>query len=85
MQALTPGAQIDELRAVLRISEQRRQQAEARLADRDRRLGIASATIAAQDQQIGYLRAHLARLREVSNPEADRDSYERDAAKFFSI
>ncbi len=63
MQPLTPGAEIDELRAVLRISEQRRQQAEARLADRDRRLGIASATIAAQDQQIAHLQAELAGRR----------------------
>jgi chromosome segregation ATPase len=65
MQPLTPGAQIDELRAALRISEQRRQRAEARLADRERQLGTASAVIAAQDQRIDNLRAEL-ELREAS-------------------
>ncbi len=63
MQQLTPGAQIDELRAALQISEQRRQRAEARLADRERQLGTTSAIIAAQDQQIHNLRAELATLR----------------------
>jgi len=60
---LTPGAQIDELRRALRESEERRQAAEAKLADRDRRLGTACRTIAAQDNRIGRLTAELARLR----------------------
>jgi hypothetical protein len=46
MMSLTPGAQLDELRRALRESEQRRQAAEIKLADRDRRLGTASQTIA---------------------------------------
>ena len=71
MQPLTPGAQIDELRAALRISEQRRQQAEARLADRERQLGTASAVIAAQDQRIDNLRAEL-ELREASTSPTTR-------------
>ena len=68
MQQLTPGAQIDELRATLQISEQRRQRAEARLADRERQLGTATAIIAAQDQQIDDLRAELATSREAATP-----------------
>lgn len=71
MQPLTPGAQIDELRAALRISEQRRQQAEARLADRERQLGTASAVIAAQDQRIDNLLAEL-ELREASTSPTTR-------------
>ena len=39
MMPLTAGAQIDELRCLLRESEQRRQAAEHRLADRDSQLG----------------------------------------------
>jgi hypothetical protein len=39
MMPLTAGAQIDELRRLLRESEQRRQAAEHRLADRERQLG----------------------------------------------
>ena len=66
MQQLTPGAQIDELRATLQISEQRRQRAEARLADRERQLGTATVIIAAQDQQIDDLRAELATSREAA-------------------
>ena len=61
--SLTPGAQIDELRRVLGESEQRRQAAEIRLADRERRLGTACRTIAAQDHRIGRLAAEVARLR----------------------
>jgi hypothetical protein len=38
MMPLTPGAQIDELRRALRESEQRRQAAEIKLADRERQL-----------------------------------------------
>ena len=63
MMALTPGAQIDELRRALGESEQRRQVAEVKLADRERRLGNACQTIAAQDHRIGWLTAELARLR----------------------
>jgi len=60
---LTPGAEIDQLRALLRISEQRRQQAEARLADRERQLGTANKIIAAQDEHIGELEAELDTIR----------------------
>ena len=56
MMPLTPGAQIDELRRVIGESEQRRQAAEVKLADRERRLGTARQTIAAQDRRIGWLR-----------------------------
>ena len=42
MMPLTAGAQIDELRHLLRESEQRRQAAELKLADRERQLGTAS-------------------------------------------
>ena len=62
MMLLTPGAQIDELRRALRESEQRRQAAEIKLADRDRRLGTASRTIAAQDHRIDRLTSELMRL-----------------------
>jgi chromosome segregation ATPase len=64
MRQLTPGAQIDELRGLLRISEQCRQRAEGRLADRERQLNIAAATIAELDQQIGQLRDELTKLRD---------------------
>jgi (p)ppGpp synthase/HD superfamily hydrolase len=60
MMPLTPGAQIEELRRVLRESEQRRQAAEIKLADRERRLGTASRTIAAQDHRIASLTAQIA-------------------------
>ena len=63
MMPLTPGAQIDELRRALRESEQRRQAAEIKLADRERQLGTASQTIAAQDHRIGRMTAELERLR----------------------
>jgi hypothetical protein len=68
MMALTPGAEIDELRRVLRESEQRRQAAEIKLADRERRLGTACRTIAAQDQRIGRLAAEVARLSGTGDP-----------------
>jgi len=51
---LTPGAQIDELRRALGESERRRQAAEVKLADRERRLGSACQRIAAQDHRIGW-------------------------------
>ncbi|MCW2564157.1 MAG: hypothetical protein JWQ31_2717 [Mycobacterium sp.] len=63
MMPLTPGAQIDELRRLLRESEQRRQAAEVKLADRERQLGTARQTIATQDHRIGGMTAELARLR----------------------
>jgi len=64
MRNLTPGAQIDELRAVLQISEQRRQKAEARLADRERQLGYATAIIADLDQHIAELQTESRALRD---------------------
>jgi hypothetical protein len=63
MMPLTPGGQIDELRRLLRESEQRRQAAEIKLADRERQLGTAFETIATQDHRIGGMTAELARLR----------------------
>lgn len=63
MMQLTPGAEIDHLRALLRISEQSRQQAEARLADRERQLGTANKIIAAQDEHIGEIEAELDTIR----------------------
>jgi hypothetical protein len=53
MMPLTPDARIDELRRLLRDSEQRRQAAELKLADRERQLGTARQTIATQDHRIG--------------------------------
>jgi hypothetical protein len=73
MQPLTPGAQIDELHAALRVSEQRRQQAEARLADRERALGLSCSIVADLDQQIGDLRAELGTLREAAEVPHDDD------------
>ena len=60
MMPLTAGAQIDELRHLLRESEQRRQAAELKLADRERQLGTARQTIATQDHRIGKMSAELA-------------------------
>jgi hypothetical protein len=62
MMPVTPGVQIDELRRTLRESERRRQAAEIKLADRERQLGTAHQTIAAQDQRIVWLMAEIARL-----------------------
>jgi chromosome segregation ATPase len=63
MMPLTAGGQIDELRHLLRESEQRRQAAELKLADRERQLGTARQTIATQDHRIGRMTAELAGLR----------------------
>ncbi len=63
MMPRTPGAQIDELRRLLRESEQRRQAAELKLADRERQLGTACQTMATQDHDIDRMTAELARLR----------------------
>ena len=67
MMPLTAGAQIDELRCLLRESEQRRQAAEHKLADRDRQLGTARQTIATQNHRIGGMTAELARLQGASS------------------
>jgi hypothetical protein len=63
MMPLTPGGQIDELRRLLRESEQRRQAAEVKLADRERQLGTARQTIATQDHRIDGMTAEISRLR----------------------
>lgn len=63
MMPLTSGAQIDELRHLLRESEQRRQAAELKLADRERQLGTTRQTIATQYHRIGRMTAELAGLR----------------------
>lgn len=88
---LTPGLQIDELRAVLRISEQRRQRAEARLADRERQLGTANIIIAAQDEHINELKAELATIRWSLGPlsrdgiDAPHENDASDALTLFSV
>jgi chromosome segregation ATPase len=80
----TPGAQIDELRRVIGESEQRRQAAEVKLADCERRLGTARQTIAAQDRRIGSLTSEVARLRDAAASIVPAD-YARDARRFFSV
>jgi hypothetical protein len=79
-----PGAHIDELRRVIGESEQRRQAAEIKLADRERRLGTARQTIAAQDRRIGWLMAEVARLRDAAGSTMS-DDYARDARRFFNV
>ena len=81
---LTPGTQIDELRRAIGESEQRRQAAEIKLADCERRLGTARQTIAAQDRRIGWLTSEVARLRDAAASTAPAD-YIRHAAQFFSV
>ena len=83
MMPLTPGAQIDELRRALGEAEQRRQAAEIKLADRERRLGTANQTIAAQDHRIGWLIAEVARLRGAAASNV-LDDYSRDATRLFT-
>jgi hypothetical protein len=84
MMPLTPGAQIDELRRAMGESEQRRQAAEGKLADCERRLGTARQTIAAQDRRIGWLASEVARLRDAAASTVPAD-YVRDAAQFLSV
>jgi chromosome segregation ATPase len=84
MMPLRPGAQIDELRRAIGESEQRRQAAEVKLADCERRLGTARQTIAAQDRRIGWLTSEAARLRDAAASTVPTD-YARDAAQFFSV
>jgi hypothetical protein len=84
MMPLTPGAQIDELRRAIGESEQRRQAAEVKLADCERRLGTARQTIAAQDCRIGWLTSEVARLGDAAASTVPTD-YARDAARFFSV
>lgn len=84
MMPVTPGAQIDELRRVIGESEQRRQAAEVKLADCERRLGTARQTIAAQDSRIGWLMAEVARLKDAT-ASIVRDDYARDAMRFFNV
>ena len=84
MMPLTPGAQIDELRRAMGESEQRRQAAEFKLADCERRLGTARQTIAAQDRRIGWLTSEVAQLRDTAVSTLPAD-YARDAARFFHV
>ncbi len=84
MMALTPGAQIDDLRRALDESEQRRQAAEGKLADCERRLGTARQTIDTQDRRIGWLTSEVARLRDAAASTMHAD-YARDAKQFFSV
>jgi hypothetical protein len=84
MMPITPGAQIDELRRVLAESEQRRQAAEIRLADCERRLGTAHRTIAAQDRRLDWLMAKVAQLRHTAASTVPND-YARDALRFFHV
>lgn len=73
MQQLTPGAQIDELRAALLISEQRRQEAEARLADRERQLGILRAELALRDAATSPIMPAEGQLALISERELRND------------
>lgn len=82
MMPLTPGGQIDELRRLLKESEQRRQAAEQKLADRERQLGAARQSIAAQDHRIERLTAELTRLRGSATATVI-DSYALDFPNFF--
>ena len=84
MMPLTPGGKIDELRCAIGESEQRRQAAEGKLADCERRLGTARQTIAAQDRRIGWLTSEVARLRDAATSTVPAD-YARDARQFFSV
>jgi hypothetical protein len=84
MMPLTPGAKIDELRRAIGESEQRRQAAEVKLADCERRLGTACQTIAAQDRRIGWLTAEVARLRDAAASTVP-DDYAREARRFFNV
>jgi chromosome segregation ATPase len=82
MMPLTPGGQIDELRRLLKESEQRRQAAELKLADRERQLGTARQSIATQDHRIERMAAELARLRGAATATVI-DSYALDFPNFF--
>ena len=82
MMPLTPGGQIDELRRLLKESEQRRQAAELKLADRERQLGTARQSIATQDHRIERMTAELARLRGAATATVI-DSYALDFPNFF--
>jgi hypothetical protein len=84
MMPIAPSAQIDELCGVIRESEQRRQAAEVRLADCERRLGVARRTIAAQDRRIGWLTSEVAHLRDTAVSTVPAN-YARDAARFFHV
>ena len=81
---LTAGAKLDELRRAIGESEQRRQAAEAKLADCERRLGTARQTIAVQDHRIGWLTSEVDRLRDAAASTVPAD-YARDAKRFFSV
>ena len=74
MMPLTPNAQIDERRRLLRESEQHRQTAKIKLADHQRQLGTVHQTIAAQDHRIGWLTAEVALLYGVAATLALSDS-----------
>ena len=80
----TLSSEIDQLRQAVRESESRRQAAETRLADLQRRLGIARNTIAAQDDEIDMLTGELARARSASAPLVP-DTFVADAVKFFNV
>ncbi|OBB05820.1 hypothetical protein A5662_10535 [Mycobacteriaceae bacterium 1482268.1] len=82
MMPQTPGAQIDELRRLLRESEQRRQAAELKLADRERQLGTARQMIATQDHCIGTMTAEVARMRGAATATVI-NAYARDFPNFF--
>jgi hypothetical protein len=75
MMPVTPGVQIDELRRALRESEWRRQAAEIKLADRERQLGTAHQTIAAQDHRIVWLTAEVDRLGGAATPDSRNDAW----------
>ncbi len=80
---LIPGAPIDELRSAIGESEQRRQAAEVKLADCERRLGTARQRIAAQYRRIGWLTSEVARLRAAAAPTPPADCA-HNTRQFFS-
>ena len=82
MMPLTARGQIDELRHHLRESEQRRQAAELKLADRERQLGTARQTLASQDHRLGRMTAELAELRSRATATV-LNSYAHDFPHFF--
>jgi hypothetical protein len=81
MMPLTPDVQIDELRRAIDEAEQRRQVAEDKLADCERRLGTASQTMVTQDRRIGWLTSEVARLRNTGASTVPAD-YAGDAMRF---
>jgi hypothetical protein len=80
---LTPGAQINELRRAIGESERRRQAAEVKLADCERRLGTRRQNDrrTRPPNRLAYIRSRSTARGAASTVTAD---YARDATLFFS-